>query len=120
MTKEELAVKENKELAKTNCDELYNACSTVEKLFVDAFVKRPNKTKAALYAGCPEHSAAQQGWNIYTRPHVKAAITALQDMLSLSTRDVVKMVKDIAESNLTDYMTKPVQVPFRPKNILTV
>lgn len=115
MTKEELAIKENLEAKQANCDELYNACNDTEKLFVDAYVKRPNKAKAALSAGLSTVNPAQCGWNMYTRPHVKAAITALQDMLSVSVRDVVKMVSDISESNLTDYMTKPVQVPHIPK-----
>jgi phage terminase small subunit len=82
---------------------LYEACSENERKFIDYYVIRPNKTQAAIAAGMSRKTAAQIGFVIYHRPQVKAAIEAILKAKTLTMHEVLKIVSDTVQSNMTDY-----------------
>jgi len=83
--------------------------SDKELLFAEAYLIKPVKAFAARKAGCPAKGAKEQGYEIYNRPHVKAYIEGKLKEVVLTGDEVVKLVSDIAQSNLTDYYV-PVKV----------
>lgn len=74
-----------------------------ELIFAEAYLIKPCKAYAARKAGSPTKSAKEQGYEIYNRPHVKSYIEAKIKNIVLSGDEAVKLVSDIAQSNLTDY-----------------
>lgn len=84
-------------------NDLFAKCTDTEKKFIEYYVVRPNKTQAAIYAGLSKKTAAQAGYEVYGRAHVKAAIEALMNEKTLTMQEVIKIVSDTAQSNMTDY-----------------
>lgn len=88
--------------------------SDKEILFAEAYLVKPSKAFAARKAGCPANSAKEQGYEIYNRPHVKAYIENKLKEIVMTGDEAVKLVSDIANSDLTDYYV-PVKVVKRNK-----
>lgn len=74
-----------------------------EIIFAESYLLKPSKAWAARKAGCPAASAKEQGYEIYNRPQVKAYIESRIKEIVLTGDEAVKLVSDIAKSNLTDY-----------------
>jgi phage terminase small subunit len=56
-----------------------NGISDKERLFVEGYLQTLNKCHAAEYAGYTHQTASRYAYEIYNRPHVKAAIEKLLD-----------------------------------------
>lgn len=81
-----------------------------EQMFADSYIVVPQKVRAAKEAGYSEVNARQIGYEIYNRPHVKAYIEKRLSDLTISKGETIKLVSDIASSNLTDYLTKRIEL----------
>lgn len=95
-------------------DAAYSRCSPMERKFVEYYVVHSNQTKAAIAAGLSPRTASSQGWRVYNREHVRGLIDMIIRAKSLTGDGVIAIVKSMAESDIKDYYTKIVKVPFTP------
>lgn len=79
-----------------------------EIAFVNNYCIYYCKTKAAIAAGYKASSAGQQGWNIFDREHIQAAIKEKLRRSTLSADETLKMISDSSRGDMSDYM-KPVK-----------
>jgi phage terminase small subunit len=88
--------------------------SDAEQVFVDSYVVHLKKIKAALDAGYEPNSARQQGYQIYNRPHVRAAIDKILKARAISAEETVELVAKNAQNDLADFFT-PVTRQYTPQ-----
>jgi phage terminase small subunit len=87
-----------------------NAPTTPAKLtdkqqrFVEEYCVDWNGTQAAIRAGYAAKAAHATGWENLRKPEIKAAIDARMLDLSLSAGQTTKLISDIAETRLNDFM----------------
>ncbi|MFD1770886.1 terminase small subunit [Sphingobacterium suaedae] len=75
-----------------------------QQLFVDNYLVHFNATKAALQAGYSKKTAYSIGNENLKKPEISAHIEARLKESRMNSDEVMKMMKDIAGSNLNDYM----------------
>lgn len=89
--------------------------SDKEQRFVEAYCTNGyNKAKAARKAGYSEKTAKEIGYKLFTKVHIREAISKRLKELSLTDGEVLKGISDIANASLNDYFTIK-QVVHRPQ-----
>lgn len=88
--------------------------SDKEQAFIDSYVIHLQKSRAAVDAGYSEDTARQKGYEVYNRPHVKAAIEKKLQERTITADETVKLVSDISQTDLSDYF-KAVQKLYTPQ-----
>jgi phage terminase small subunit len=86
-------------------EESRRLCSDKERVFAENYVLTLRKDKAAIAAGYSEHTASNQGCQLYARENVKSYISALLSDNSISAAETLQLISDTANANLTDYFT---------------
>ena len=72
--------------------------------FVEEYCVDWNCTKAAHRAGYSEKTAGQQGYQLYKKLQIKAAIDKRLKELSLSAGQTTKLISEIAETRMNEFM----------------
>lgn len=87
--------------------------------FCDEYLIDFNATQAAIRAGYSKHTAYSIGSENLKKPQIKELIDKRLEELSLSAKEVTKLISDIAKSSLNDYMitTELVQYPSVEKSL---
>lgn len=75
-----------------------------QQLFVDDYLIHFNATKAAKNAGYSEKTAYSQGQRLLKNVEISTHIEARLKESRMNSDEVMKMMKDIAGSNINDYM----------------
>lgn len=75
-----------------------------EKRFVEEYCVDWNCTKAAIRAGYSEKTAGQQGHQLYKKLQIKSAIDTRLKELSLSAGQTTKLISEIAETRMNEFM----------------
>lgn len=78
--------------------------TALQKRFVEEYCVDWNCTKAAIRAGYSEKTAYSIGWENLRKPELKAAIDARLHELSISAGQTTKLISDIAETRLNEFM----------------
>lgn len=76
-----------------------------QELFCIEYVKDLNATQAAIRAGYSEDSARFIGHENLTKPYIRQHIDNYLKGKVISSEETVKLISDIAKSNVNDYMT---------------
>jgi len=100
-------------------DESKNTLTAKQQLFVDDYLIHFNATRAAKTAGYSEKTAYSQGQRLLKNVEISSLINARLKESRMDSDQVMKMMKDIAGSNINDYM-KIVQrerTKFVPKSL---
>ncbi|UOQ53068.1 terminase small subunit [Hymenobacter cellulosivorans] len=79
--------------------------TTKQQRFVEEYCVDWNCTQAAIRAGYAKKNAGQEGSRLYKKVEIKSAIDARLKELSLSAGQVTKLISDIAETRLNDFLT---------------
>ena len=80
--------------------ELAKALTPLQKKFGDEYVKDMNQAAAARRAGYSLKTAYNSGWENMRKRDVKAYIDALLEEQSLSPKEVIKSISDIARADI--------------------
>lgn len=88
--------------------------TTKQQRFVEEYCVDWNCTQAAIRAGYSEDTASEIGYENLRKPQIKAAIDARLTELSLSAGQTTKLISEIAETRLNDYM-RVKMVPTRER-----
>lgn len=90
-----------------------------QQLFCEEYIKDFNASRAARVSGYSEESAGTIGWENLKKPEIDAEIKRLLTEARLSKEQTEKLVSDIAQSSINDFMivrkewiTKKVPVPL--------
>lgn len=75
-----------------------------QQLFVDNYLIHFNATKAAIQAGYSEKTAYSQGQRLLKNVEISRLIETRLKESRMNSDEVMKMMKDIAGSNINDYM----------------
>lgn len=75
-----------------------------QQLFVDDYLIHFNATRAAKNAGYSEKTAYSQGQRLLKHVEISAHIEARLKESRMNSDEVMKMMKDIASSNMNEYM----------------
>src|SRR5690606_9707206 len=75
-----------------------------QQLFVDDYLIHFNATKAAKTAGYSEKTAYSQGQRLLKNVEISAIVETRLKESRMNSDEVMKMMKDIAGSNINDYM----------------
>lgn len=75
-----------------------------QQLFVDEYLTHFNATRAAKSAGYSEKTAYSQGQRLLKNVEISTHIDARLKESRMNSDEVMKMMKDIAGSNINDYM----------------
>jgi phage terminase small subunit len=82
--------------------------SSKQKLFVAEYLVDRNASRAAIAVGYSARSAREIGYEVLTRPHIKAEVARQTELLELNAGmraiDAMNEVRAIATGNLTDGM----------------
>lgn len=80
-----------------------------QELFIAAYVKRPNATRAALAAGYSEESAHTQGWRLLKNADIDREITrrlrGIAGRYEVSAERITAELAKIAFANAADYVS---------------
>lgn len=76
-----------------------------QQLFTDSYLMHFNATKAAIQAGYSEKTAYSIGSELLKKPEIKALIDARLKESRMNADQVMKLMTDIAGSNMNEYMT---------------
>lgn len=68
--------------------------NATEAKFVEAKLQGKNNKAAAMFAGIPESSAKQRGYELIRRPQVREALGITLDQLGITFEAAVKPIKD--------------------------
>jgi phage terminase small subunit len=74
--------------------------------FCEEYLIDMNATQAAKRAGYSEKTAHQSGYELLKKPEIKEYISKRVAESAMDKEEALKLVADIARSNLADYMTK--------------
>jgi phage terminase small subunit len=74
-----------------------------ERRFVEEYCVKFNKTKAAIKAGYSKKTAKEIGYKLFTKVHIKAAVNARLQELSISAAETTKLISDIAKSDINEF-----------------
>lgn len=88
--------------------------SSKELAYVNNYCIHYSKAEAARAAGYKGPNVVQQGWNIFDREHVQAAIKERLRLATLSADETLKMISDTSRGNMSSYM-KPVKKWHTPQ-----
>lgn len=88
--------------------------TTQQKRFVEEYCVDWNGTQAAIRAGYSEKTARSIGSENLTKPNIRAAIDARLTQLSLSAGQTTKLISEIAETRLNEFL-RVIQVPVRQR-----
>ncbi|SMG32020.1 terminase small subunit [Sphingobacterium psychroaquaticum] len=86
-----------------------------QQLFIDYYLMHFNATKAAIQAGYSEKTAYSIGSELLKKPEIKALIDARLKDSRMNADQVMKLMTDIAGSNINDYF-KVIEIE-RPKTV---
>lgn len=75
-----------------------------QQLFVDDYLIHFNATRAAKTAGYSEKTAYSQGQRLLKNVEISAIVETRLKESRMNSDEVMKMMKDIAGSNINDYM----------------
>lgn len=75
-----------------------------ERVFAENYIISLRKDLSAIAAGFSEHSAADIGYQVYKRPHVKAYIESLLDERTTTAKETLKLISDTQRANMSDYL----------------
>jgi phage terminase small subunit len=75
-----------------------------QQLFIDNYLIHFNATKAAIQAGYSEKTAYSIGSELLKKPEISSIIETRLKESRMNSDEVMKMMKDIAGSNINDYM----------------
>lgn len=75
-----------------------------ERVFAEAYVICLRKDLAAIKAGYSETHAANIGFQVYSRPHVKEYIEKLLAQATTTAQETLKLISDTQRANLSDYL----------------
>lgn len=84
-----------------------------EEAYAQAYALYRNKAKAARAAGYSAHTARQIGYEMYNKPYIRRRINELLEQNSMGGEEAVRILSDMAEFNMTDYM-RPIEVYEQP------
>lgn len=87
--------------------------------FCEEYLIDLNATQAAIRAGYSKHTAYAIGHENLRKPEIKAFIDAKMNENGLSSAETVKLLADIAKSNLNQYFTLK-QVEYSQKKEVTL
>lgn len=78
-----------------------------QEAFVSAYIgeARFNATRAATIAGYPERSAYQRGFELVRKSEVRARIDEHLEALTLSAKEVLAEITDVASAEWRDFLT---------------
>lgn len=85
-------------------DEGKSTLTAKQQLFVDDYLIHFNATRAAKTAGYSEKTAYSQGQRLLKNVEISTLINARLKESRMDSDQVMKMMKDIAGSNINDYM----------------
>lgn len=85
-------------------DEVKTKLTPKQQLFVDNYLTHFNATRAALQAGYSENTARAIGCENLTKPNISAHIDARLKESKMDSDKVMKLMTDIAGSNINDYL----------------
>lgn len=85
-------------------EEQSNNLTGKKQLFIDGYLIHFNATRAAKTAGYSEKTAYSQGQRLLKNVEIIQHIDARLKESRMNSDEVMKMMKDIAGSNLNDYM----------------
>lgn len=87
--------------------------------FCEEYLIDFNATQAAIRAGYSKHTGYAIGCENLKKPQIKAFIDQRLEELSLSAKEVTKLITDIAKSSLNDYLvvTETVHYPNIEKSL---
>jgi phage terminase small subunit len=89
-------------VSKPTTAELAKALTHLQRKFGNEYVKDFNGTQAAIRADYKERSAASIAWENLRKPEIRAYIDALLEEQSLSPKEVIKSISDIARADIKD------------------
>ena len=75
-----------------------------QQLFIDNYLVHFNATKAAIQAGYSEKTAYSIGSELLKKPEISSIVETRLKESRMNSDEVMKMMKDIAGSNINDYM----------------
>ena len=81
-----------------------NKLTSKQQRFVEEYCVDWNCTQAAIRAGYAKKSAHASGWENLRKPEIKSAIDARLKELSLSAGQVTKLISDIAQTSINDFI----------------
>ncbi|MGI4872465.1 MAG: terminase small subunit [Janthinobacterium lividum] len=88
--------------------------TTQQQRFVEEYCVDWNCTQAALRAGYSEKTAYSIGWENLRKPEIKSAVDARLTELSLSAGQTTKLISEIAETRMNQFM-RVSTVPVRQR-----
>jgi phage terminase small subunit len=77
-----------------------------QKLFIDAYCRHFNKSRAALEAGYSESCSKRYGWDLYHKPHVKAEIDRIVESQCMGKFEVLNRLGNIARGDVGEMLTE--------------
>jgi phage terminase small subunit len=82
--------------------------TTMQRLFIEAYLVSRNITKAAIAAGCKERSAHAVGWKWFNKTEIRAEIDArlasTLDRYAVTSDRIIRELAMIAFGNLDDFI----------------
>jgi phage terminase small subunit len=87
--------------------------------FCEEYLIDMNATQAAKRAGYSEKTAHQSGYELLKKPEIRSYISNRVAESAMDKEEALKLVADIARSNLSDYMVKQpvVRYPMVEKSV---
>lgn len=89
----------------TRLDEIVDGFMPKERLFVIAYCEHLNMSQAAIDAGYSPNGAGTRGHEMYHTPKIRKAISLYLKELINAPEDNIKIIKNISEANMADYMS---------------
>lgn len=106
MTKE-VEAKTIEDFMKLPKEELLDLMNVKQRLFCEEWLIDKNGTKAAERAGYGEDNARQTGYEILTKPYIKAYLNILieeqSERLQITADDVLREIAKLGFANMQDY-----------------
>jgi phage terminase small subunit len=103
-----------KEKPKT-LEELLQALTADQLLWIDAYFKLLNKYKASAYIGIPHAEARAHGNKMYRTAAVAEYICALMEDVVGDPAENIRLIQNIRDANISDYF---IEVPRIKSNII--
>lgn len=76
-----------------------------QRRFVEEYCVDFNRTQAAIRAGYSERTAKEIGHENLTKPHIRAAVDARLDELSMSAAEATKRLTDWGRGDFSPFLT---------------
>jgi phage terminase small subunit len=84
-------------------EEIFEAFSDRERIFVEVYCQFLSKKRAAEAAGIRGKNIANTGFQMYHRPHINDAIKKYLALTAITAEENIKLITRTAKTNISDY-----------------